>query len=175
MLSLLCYILIPLAVIALDQFTKWLTVAYLKPVGDVPLIRDVLHLEYVENRGAAFGSLQGQMILFYLTTAVMLTLMIWMLYRNWVRGTYGRVVVLCLIGGTLGNFIDRVRLGYVVDMISFTLIDFPVFNVADIFITCGCVALFIYFLFFDDKLQAAAKKAEKANETKEDADGNDPS
>lgn len=172
MLSLLCYILIPLAVIALDQFTKWLTVAYLKPVGDIPLIQDVLHLEYVENRGAAFGSLQGQMVVFYLTTVVMMALMIWVLYRNWVRGNFGRTVVLCLIGGTLGNFIDRVRLGYVVDMISFTLIDFPVFNVADIFITCGCAALFVYFVFFDDKLQAAAKKAKQA---KEDADGNDPS
>ena len=171
MFSVLFYTLIPLAVIALDQFTKWLTVTYLKPMGEIPLIENVLHLEYVENRGAAFGSLQGQMAFFYLATALMMALMIWALYRNWVRGNAGRAVVLCLIGGTLGNFIDRVRLGYVVDMISFTLIDFPVFNVADIFLTCGCVALFVYFIFFDEKLQNAAKASQK----EEDANGNDPS
>lgn len=166
MLSLIFYFLIPVAVVVLDQLTKWLTVAYLKPVGEVPLIENVLHLEYVENRGAAFGSLQGQMVFFYIVTAVMLVGMVFALRKNWVRGTFGRTVVLCLIGGTLGNFIDRVRLGYVVDMISFTLIDFPVFNVADIFLTCGCAALFVYFAFFDDKLQKAAKQ------DREDSHGN---
>lgn len=164
MLSLLFYILIPLGAVVLDQFTKWLTVTYLKPVGDVPLIQDVLHLEYVENRGAAFGSMQGQMVFFFVATLVMLVAMVVALRKNWVRGIFGRTVVLCLIGGTLGNFIDRVRLGYVVDMISFTLIDFPVFNVADIFLTCGCAALFVYFVFFDEKLQNAAKAAENKQE-----------
>ena len=106
-----------------------------------------------------------------IVTAVMLVGMALALYKNWVRGNFGRAVVLCLIGGTLGNFIDRVRLGYVVDMISFTLIDFPVFNVADIFLTCGCGALFVYFIFFDEKLQNAAK----AKEQQEDEHGNDPS
>ncbi len=171
MLSLLYYLLIPLGAVALDQLTKWLTVTYLKPVGEVPLIRDVLHLQYVENRGAAFGSMQGQMVFFYIVTAVMLVGMVFALRKNWVRGTFGRTVVLCLIGGTLGNFIDRVRLGYVVDMISFTLIDFPVFNVADIFLTCGCAALFVYFLFFDEKLQKAAKAAEEAKKKQEDTHG----
>ena len=90
----------------------------------------------------------------------MLVGMVIALRKNWVRGIFGRSVVLCLIGGTLGNFIDRVRLGYVVDMFYFTPIDFPVFNVADIFLTCGCGALFVYFLFFDDKLQKAAKEEE---------------
>ena len=171
MLSVLFYILIPLGAVALDQFTKWLTVTYLQPVGEIPLIQGVLHLEYVENRGAAWGAMQGQMVFFYMVTAVMLVGMTLALYKNWVRGNFGRAVGLCLIGGTLGNFIDRVRLGYVVDMISFTLIDFPVFYVADIFLTCGCGALFVYFIFFDEKLQNAAK----AKEQQEDEHGNDPS
>ena len=101
----------------------------------------------------------------------MLVGMVLALYKNWVRGGFGRTVVLLLIGGTLGNFIDRVRLGYVVDMFSFTLIDFPVFNVADIFLTCGCGALFVYLIFFDEKLQNAAK----AKEEQEDDYGNRPS
>lgn len=160
MLSLLFYILIPLGAVALDQFVKWLTVEYLKPVSEIPLIQNVFHLKYVENRGAAWGAMEGQMVFFYVVTAVMLVGMVVALRKNWVRGIFGRSVVLCLIGGTLGNFIDRVRLGYVVDMFYFTPIDFPVFNVADIFLTCGCGALFVYFLFFDDKLQKAAKEEE---------------
>ena len=175
MLALLCYILIPLGIVALDQLTKYLTVVYLKPVEEISLIPEVLHLQYVENRGAAFGSFQGQMVLFYLITLVMLGFLVMMLRRNWVRGRYGRTVVLCLVGGALGNFIDRVRLGYVVDMIAVKFIRFPVFNVADVFLTCGCVALAVYFIFFDEKLQTAANREHAAPETKEDADGNDPS
>ena len=171
MMSVLFYILIPLLAVVLDQLTKYLTVAYLKPVGDIPILPDVLHLRYVENRGAAWGAMQGQMVFFYVVTAVMLVGMVLALYKNWVRGGFGRTVVLLLIGGTLGNFIDRVRLGYVVDMIYFALIDFPVFNVADIFLTCGCGALFVYLIFFDEKLQKAAK----AKEEQEDDHGNRPS
>ena len=171
MMSVLFYILIPLLAVALDQFTKYLTVEYLKPVGEIPLIEGVFHLEYVENSGAAWGTMEGQMLFFYVVTAVMLVGMVLALYKNWVRGGFGRTVVLLLIGGTLGNFIDRVRLGYVVDMFSFTLIDFPVFNVADIFLTCGCAALFVYLIFFDEKLQKAAK----AQEEQEDDRGNRPS
>lgn len=172
MLSLLFYLGIPAGIVLLDQYTKWLTVTYLKPAGEIPLIQGVLHLEYVENRGAAFGSLQGQMMMFYVITALMLAAMILVLKKNWVRGTFGRAVILCLIGGALGNFIDRIRLGYVVDMISFTLIDFPVFNVADIFLTCGCGALFVYLLFFDEKLQKAAAAQQKAATDRRDEDGN---
>lgn len=171
MMSVLFYILIPLFAVVLDQFTKYLTVEYLKPVGEIALIPEVFHLEYVENRGAAWGAMQGQMLFFYVVTAVMLVGMVLALHENWVRGSFGRTVVLLLIGGTLGNFIDRVRLGYVVDMFSFTLIDFPVFNVADIFLTCGCGALFVYLIFFDEKLQNAAK----AKEEQEDDHGNRPS
>ena len=171
MMSVLFYLLIPALAVALDQLVKYLTVAYLKPVGEIPLIEGVFHLEYVENRGAAWGAMEGQMLFFYAVTAVMLVGMILALRKNWVRGVFGRTVVLLLIGGTLGNFIDRVRLGYVVDMFSFTLIDFPVFNVADIFLTCGCGALFVYLIFFDDKLQAAAKTAQQ----QEEQNGNDPS
>ena len=171
MLSVLFYLLILALAVALDQFVKYLTVAYLKPVGEIPLIEGVFHLEYVENRGAAWGAMEGQMLFFYAVTAVMLVGMILALRKNWVRGVFGRTVVLLLIAGTLGNFIDRVRLGYVVDMFSFTLIDFPVFNVADIFLTCGCAALFVYLIFFDEKLQKAAK----AQEEQEDDHGNRPS
>lgn len=165
------YIFIPLAAVVLDQLVKWWATASLKPVGDISVISGVFHLTYAENEGAAFSILQGQRVFFLVMTMILLGLMVVAMKKNWIRGLFGHCTVLCIIGGALGNCIDRVRLGYVVDLFNFKLIDFPIFNVADIFLTVGGVLLLVYFLLFDEKLQSAAKQAQAA-ETVKEKDGN---
>ena len=81
--------------------------------------------------------------------------MVWMLKKNYARNLWGRLGILFVIGGALGNFIDRMRLGYVIDMFDFRLINFAVFNVADSFIVVGGIMVVIYFLFMDEKLRKA--------------------
>lgn len=151
------YVLIPLAAVALDQLVKWWASTSLKAVGDIPLIEGVFHLTYAENRGAAFSILQGQRVFFLVVTVLLTILMAVAIKKNWVRGRFGHCTVLLIIGGALGNCIDRLRLGYVVDLFYFKLIDFPIFNIADIFLTVGGVMLLIYFFVFDKKLQEQAE------------------
>ena len=136
------YYLITALVVLLDQITKWLAVQYLKPQFSVPLINDVLHLTYVENEGAAFGMLKNSRWVFMIVSAV-------------------AVAVAMILGGGIGNMIDRVRIGYVVDFIDFRLINFAVFNVADSFVTVGAALLIVY-LASEMIRESKKEKAEKA-------------
>ena len=135
--------------IALDQLTKYLTVLHLKPVGTVPLIEDVLHLTYVENTGAAFGSLKDARWVFMVVSSVAIVAILgYMGYRAYVKKKplpWVEALSLSLIvGGGIGNMIDRTLLGYVVDMIDFRLINFAVFNVADSFVCIGAGLMMLY-------------------------------
>jgi len=135
-------------IVAADQFTKYLTVANIALGGEVPFLPGLLRFTYVRNFGAAFSSLQGQQWLFALIFLVFTVMVIWE-YRKKTMPfrTFDRWCIAAIYGGGLGNMIDRVRLGYVVDMIETEFIVFPVFNVADCFITCGCIALMVSILF----------------------------
>ena len=150
-------ILAILLFIFLDQFTKYLAVVKLKYNPPYVLIDGVLELNYLENKGAAFGMLQDKRTLFIFMTVIMLTVVFYVLIKlpdekkfvSW-------QICLCLIcAGGIGNMIDRVRFDYVVDFIYFVLIDFPVFNLADILITIGTVLFFIVILFLtkEEELQ----------------------
>jgi len=150
-------ILAILLFIFLDQFTKYLAVVKLKYNPPYVLIDGVLELNYLENKGAAFGMLQDKRTLFIFMTVIMLTVVFYVLIKlpdekkfvSW-------QIFLCLIcAGGIGNMIDRVRFDYVVDFIYFVLIDFPVFNLADILITIGTVLFFIVILFLtkEEELQ----------------------
>lgn len=132
-----------------DQFTKYLAVTKLKGQASFLLIDGVLELQYLENKGAAFGMLQNKKTLFVFMTIVMLFIVFYVLIKLPEKKKFiVWQVFLCLIcAGGIGNMIDRVRLDYVVDFIYFSLIDFPIFNLADILVTIGTVLFFIVLLF----------------------------
>lgn len=143
------YILFVGAIVGLDQLVKVLTVANLALHETAPLIPGVLQLTYVRNTGAAFSSFEGQQWLFALIFLVFTGLILWEYFKKPMAFTgFERWCIAAIYGGGLGNMIDRLRLGYVVDMFETTFMDFPVFNVADCFITCGCVLVMVHLAFF---------------------------
>lgn len=139
-----------LAIIGLDQLVKSLTVTHLMNQPDINLIDGVFELAYVENRGAAFGMLQNKIWLFALFTSIVLIAMVILYVRlpKTKRYTPLRITLVMLFSGAVGNFIDRIRIGYVVDMFHFYWFEFPVFNVADIFIVVSCGLLVVLMLFY---------------------------
>lgn len=145
------YFIIAAAIVAADQGVKLWAVRALGPGGSLGLIPGVFHLTYAENRGAAFSILEGKLGFFVAVTAVMVGLLLYMTVRGYIRGVFGRLAAVFIIGGALGNLADRLCRGYVVDMFDFRLIHFAIFNVADVFITIGGVMLAVYFLFLEGK------------------------
>lgn len=154
--------------VILDQLTKALTVAYLKPIHSYPLWEGVFHFTYVENRGAAFGMLAGSRWVFIVFSTV--AILVLGVYLFWGRsyfsdkredGSYPAIPLFSgislamIVSGGIGNMIDRLALGYVVDFFDFTLINFAVFNVADIFVTVGACCLILSLLI---PIVSAAKK-----------------
>ena len=135
--------------VALDQFTKNLAIIHIKD-EPIVLIDGVLELRYLENRGAAFGMLQNQQWFFLIITVITLCFMIYAYIKlpKTKHFTPLRICMITLTAGAIGNMIDRVNLQYVIDFIYFKIIDFPIFNVADIFATCSTIAMVILFLFF---------------------------
>jgi len=159
-MTLLYYSLFAACIVAADQFTKYLTVANIGLYADVPFIPGLLQLTYVRNTGAAFSSFEGQQWLFALIFLVFTGLIVY----EWKTGKMGflpfeRWCIAAIYGGGLGNMIDRVRFGYVVDMIETTFMEFPVFNVADCFITCGCIAMMVHLVLFNRNFWKDEKKA----------------
>lgn len=155
-----------LAIIAvtvfLDQITKYLTIFYLKPISTLPIIEDVLHLTYVENTGAAFGMMKDSRWVFMVISTVAIVGIL--VYMFWKRPT-DKLLCLSLsfiVGGGIGNMIDRTLLGYVVDMIDFRLINFAVFNVADSFVCVGAGLMILYLILDMVKESKAAKAAAEA-------------
>ena len=141
--------IVPILVL-LDQFTKKLAVNMLAGKPSFVLINGVLELSYCENTGAAFSILQGKMIVFYIITFLIGGGIAFLMIR---MPKYGKYLVLyytfaVLLAGALGNLIDRVLYQYVVDFIYFSLINFPIFNVADIYVTCSVFFTVILVLFY---------------------------
>ena len=148
-LCLLLDILGIIVLVALDQFTKYLAVIHLKDKPAYIIINGILELNYLENRGAAFGMLQNQKVFFIFVAVVILGVIGYGLFKTPDAKKY-RILHLLLsliAAGAIGNMIDRVRFDYVVDFIYFVLINFPIFNVADIYVTISTIALVILLLF----------------------------
>ena len=144
---------------AADQLTKYLVVQNIPLRGQVEVIPGLFHLTYVRNTGAAFSIFQGMQWLFALIFLVFTALVVWDLVKKAMPFTkLERWLIVCIYAGGLGNMIDRLRLGYVVDMIEVEFINFPVFNVADCFITCGCVLLILHLIFFNKEFWKEEKK-----------------
>lgn len=137
--------------ILLDQFTKHLVVQHLMPLeGGKVLIPGVFRLLYLENRGSAFGILQNKQTFFIIFTIVVLLVILYVYTRvpGTARMLYLRIDMILIFAGAVGNFIDRIRQGFVVDFLYFELINFPIFNVADIYVTVGCFLLILLLLFY---------------------------
>lgn len=151
--------------VAFDQWTKNLAVEHLKGQEDISLIPGVLCLHYLENRGAAFGIFQDQRTFLLILTAIILICVCYVLWRIPSDKKYNLLKLLCIMitAGGIGNLIDRVRLNHVVDFIYFSLIDFPVFNVADIYVTTSMFLLLILVLCYykDEDFQFLKWKREK--------------
>lgn len=136
-------------IVCADQISKYLTIAYI-PLGDVvPVLDGVFHFTYLRNTGMAFSLLEGGRWFFLVLTAAALALMVMAIIKKWITHPSGLWALSAIAGGAIGNLIDRVRFGYVVDMIEVEFMEFPVFNVADSFVVCGAILLVIYTFFFD--------------------------
>lgn len=143
-------ILLIAVMIALDQFTKYLAVIRLKNKLAYPIINGVLEFNYLENRGAAFGMLQNQRVFFIFVEVIVLGVIAYILYKAPSSKKYVRLhLLLSLIAaGAIGNMIDRIRFDYVVDFIYIVIINFPIFNLADMYVTFSTALLVISLLFY---------------------------
>jgi len=139
-----------LVTVILDQWTKHLAVLHLKDQEPFIILDGIFQLRYLENRGAAFGLMQNQRMFFYISTFIIAIMVIWFYAQVPMTKKYLplRICSIFVLSGGIGNFIDRIRLNYVVDFFYFELIDFPIFNVADIFASVATVALIFLVLFY---------------------------
>lgn len=144
-LDLICAVLL----ILFDQYTKNLAVEKLKDKAAYVIIDKVFVLSYLENRGAAFGMMQNKQWFFLIVSSIFIVGIVIILYRLPLTKKFyiAEVILVFLIAGAIGNMIDRIANNYVVDFFYFVLIDFPVFNVADIYVTVSAVALFFFIMF----------------------------
>lgn len=160
----LCTLTILLTI--LDQLSKYLVVTRLDLHKNYPVIKHVFSLEYLENQGVAFGMLSGKMILINVVVGIVSICIIYFAFlleraildNNHLFCKFTILQTICsfLVAGALGNIIDRIRLGYVVDFIKLDFIDFPTFNVADCYVTLSVILLFIILMFFvsDEDLES---------------------
>jgi len=135
--------------IVFDQFTKWLAITRLKGQEAFVLIEGVFELDYLENRGVAFGMFQDQRWPILIFGAFFMFAIVFIIFRLPEGKKYNilQILLVCIVAGGIGNMIDRFFLGYVVDFFSFVLINYPIFNVADCYVVCATIGLFIMFLF----------------------------
>ena len=137
------------ALVAMDQYTKYLAVIHLKDNKPFIIINGILELNYLENTGAAFGVLENQKAFFIFVAVVVLSVIGYVLLKTPDHKKYGilHISLSLIAAGAIGNMIDRIRLNYVVDFIYFSLINFPIFNVADMYVTVSTAVLMILLLF----------------------------
>lgn len=148
-IMLLLDVIIITVLVFFDQFTKRLAVSHLKDKPSIKLIDGILELQYLENRGAAFGMLQNQKIFILFVGIVFLTVIVFFLLKMPQDKKYNiiHILISVIIAGGVGNMIDRFRLDYVIDFIYFVIIKFPIFNVADTYVVVATIGLFFMFLF----------------------------
>ncbi len=153
-----------LTLILADQAVKLWVTAHLEVGGAAPLLPGFVELLRLHNYGAAWSSFAGmRWFLILLTSAVMAVLAV-LLFRPVARHPLGRTALVLILAGGVGNLIDRVRLGYVVDMFNFQFMSYPVFNVADICVVCGVVLFLGYYLFLFDKTDSKKARQKEAGD-----------
>lgn len=129
--------------VAIDQLSKYLVLTGLKPVGTMTVIDGFLQFRYVENTGAAFSMLSNNTTFLSVITSLIMIAILTVLFTGKIKDKFQCAALIIVVAGGIGNLIDRVARGFVVDFIEFTFVDYAVFNVADIFVTIGAVLLVI--------------------------------
>ena len=147
------YLILTVALVALDQLVKFLVLENIAPGAHVPFLPHILELTYVENTGAAFSMFEEHTWILAVISLVMSVVLAVALWKNFFRHPVGKVTLALLLAGAVGNLIDRVFRGFVVDMFNVLFMNFAVFNVADICVVVGGIAAALYYLFLADKLE----------------------
>lgn len=147
------YILLIVACVAVDQAVKFLVRANIPLFGSVDFLPGVMDLTYVQNTGAAFSIFEDHTWVLAILSAIIAAGLIVLLFKNVFSHPFGRTTLALVIGGAIGNLIDRVAFGFVTDMFRTLFMNFAVFNVADICVVVGGILFTIYFLFFYEKLE----------------------
>lgn len=164
------WIIIIAACVILDQLTKWIVINSMELYESIILIPKVFSFTYIRNYGAAWGMFSNHRWIFILVTSIALIIMPIILYRYRKVHFLFNLSLSLFIGGAIGNLIDRVLVGYVVDFLEFTFINYPVFNVADIFVVFGAAIMIVYALFFDKTFFVDKKKVPTSVNAEEDTD-----
>lgn len=149
-------ILLAFLIAATDQVIKYFVSAFLRPVGTVEVIPGLFSLTYVENRGAAFGMMANMRWVFIAFTVFIIVAVVIILFKKKIKSKLFNASAILLIGGGIGNLIDRVFLGYVIDYLSLSFFP-PVCNFADYCITAGTILLIIYIIFYSDFFKSEKK------------------
>lgn len=147
------YAILAAVLVALDQLVKYLVLENIALGEHVPMIPYVVELTYVQNTGAAFSLFSQHTWLLTLISLVMSVVLAAAIWKNFFRHPLGKVTLTLLLAGAVGNLIDRLLRGYVVDMFNVLFMNFAVFNVADICVVVGGIAAGLYYLFLADKLE----------------------
>ncbi len=155
-------IIITVFSVVLDQLTKWLVESNIELHDTVDFIPYVMSLYHTRNEGAAFSMLADSKWVFMTLSSVSILLIIRILYTERKRHVLLEASLAMILGGGIGNMIDRVRYGYVVDFFKTEFVDFAIFNVADCFVTLGAIGLGVYLVFFEQKVEKALREKQKA-------------
>lgn len=152
------YLIISLLIVVADQTLKGF-VAHNFSIGEVrPVLTNVISLTYLQNNGAAWNILTGQMWLFYIISVIAILICLYYIFQRRNQSKLMKLGLAIVLGGIIGNLIDRIHLKYVIDMIQLDFINFNIFNIADSAITVGIVLVFIYLLFLDESEKEHGKK-----------------
>lgn len=130
-----------------DQWTKAAVIKHLEPIGTSPLIDGFIRLHYVENTGAIFGSMRGNTVALAILTGVIIVVALYLLLSKRIQPVFLRVCMMLVTAGGIGNLIDRVFRGYVIDYIEFEFVNFAIFNFADCLVTVGAFSIIGYLIF----------------------------
>ncbi len=162
LLAILSFVLL----VFIDQFSKYYITTSMKLYDAVPVVNNVLEIHYIQNRGAAWGLFENQQVLFC-CCAIVACVIGAIFYVKCVKANQLKALRICIImilAGAVGNLIDRIRFQYVIDFIYFKLIDFPVFNIADCYVTVGFIItiVIILFVYKDEDLEVLSFKKKRA-------------
>ncbi len=152
----LLVIVLSAVIVGIDQLIKFFVYNFLKPVGSVEVIPGLFSFKYVENKGAAFGMMANMRWVFIVFTIVVIAIMLFIIFKKKINNKLFVASAILLIGGGIGNLIDRIFLGYVIDYLSISFFP-PVCNFADYCITVGTVLLLVYLIFFSDYFKSSKK------------------
>lgn len=152
------YALLLAACIAGDQLLKYWVVRHLEIGQSAAFLPGLVRLTRLHNTGAAWGSFSGSTALLTAVTAVLLVAVAWLVLKKVIRHPLGLCAAMLVLGGGIGNMIDRICRGYVVDMFDLEFMDYPIFNLADCFVVVGVILGAVYYLWFCDKYDGRKAK-----------------